>query len=144
MRVADADRRVRLQEQVRDRLADDVAPADDDGPRAVDRDLVLGQERHDPERRRRHVRRPAEVELAGVERVDAVDVLDRVDRAAIAAASSIWPGSGSWTRIPSIVVVGVQLGDGRVELLLGDVLRQLEVGRVACPPSAAASCLRRM
>ena len=72
---------------------------------------VLGEQRHDPERRRRHERRPAEVELAGVERVEAVDVLDRVDRAAITRASSIWPGSGSCTRIAVDRVVGVQLVD---------------------------------
>ena len=95
VRVADRDGRIRLQEQMRDRLADDVAAADDDRAGAVERDLVLGEQRHDPERRRRHVRRPPEVELARVERVDAVDVLDRVDRARSRAPRRGRPGAGA-------------------------------------------------
>ena len=47
----------------------------------VELDVVLGEQRHDPDRRRRHERRPAEVELPGVERMQAVDVLRRIDRA---------------------------------------------------------------
>ena len=68
-------------QQVRHRLADDVAAADHDRARAVELDRVLGEHRHHAERRRRDERRPAEVELAGVERMEAVDVLRRRDRA---------------------------------------------------------------
>ena len=80
-RVADGDGGVALEQQVRDRLADDLAAADHDRVRALELDVVLVQEGQDPERRRGNVRRLAEVELAGVERVEAVDVLDRLDGA---------------------------------------------------------------
>ena len=46
-RVADRDGRVLLEQQVRDRLADDRAAADHDGPRACQRDAVLAKERDD-------------------------------------------------------------------------------------------------
>ena len=44
---------------------------------------------------------PTEEELARVERVEPVDVLRRRDRAR-SRASSMWSGSGNWTRIASI------------------------------------------
>ena len=81
VRMAERHRRVRLLEQVHDGLADDRAAADHDRARAVELDVVLGEERHHAERRRRDDRRPAEVELARVQRMEAVDVLRRRDRA---------------------------------------------------------------
>ena len=62
---------------MRHRLADDLAAADDDGAAPLQLDPVLGEQLHDPGRRRRHERRVAEVELAGADRVEAVDVLRR-------------------------------------------------------------------
>ena len=66
-----------VEQQVRDRLADDLAAADDDGAAALQLDLVLVEQLHDPGRRRRHERRVPEIELAGADRVEAVDVLRR-------------------------------------------------------------------
>ena len=72
---------VTSQQEMRYRLSDDVTAAHDDRFRALERDVVIGEQRHDPDRRRRHERRPAEVELAGVEGMKAVDVLHRLDGA---------------------------------------------------------------
>ena len=48
LRVAERHGRVRLHQQVEHRLADDVRPADDDRPPALERHAVLGEQRHDP------------------------------------------------------------------------------------------------
>src|SRR6266498_3361873 len=45
-RMANGHSRVRVQEEQRSRLADDVAAPDDDCPRPLDRDLVLLEQRH--------------------------------------------------------------------------------------------------
>ena len=79
--MADRHGRVRLQQEVRHRLADDVAAADHHGPRTVELDVMLLEQRHHAARRRGDERRPSEVELAGVERMEPVDVLRRRDRA---------------------------------------------------------------
>ena len=86
---------------MRHRLADDGRAADDDGARALERDLVLVEHPHDPERRARDERRAAEVEPARVDRVDAVDVLRRGRSPRSPRFSSMWSGSGSWTSRPS-------------------------------------------
>ena len=101
VRVADRDGRVRLQQQVRHRLADDVAAADHDRARAVELDRVLASIAMTPTGVAADERRPAEEELAGVERMQAVDVLARGDRARSPAPRRCDPGSGSCTRIAS-------------------------------------------
>ena len=79
-RVAHRDGRVRLEEQHRDGLAHEWAPAQHDGLLPGQWDPVLVEQRHDAEGRRGHERLVAEIELARVERVQPVDVLDGLDR----------------------------------------------------------------
>ena len=77
--MTDRHRRVRLQEQLRGGLADDRASPDDDGPGTFELDRVLGKQRDHPDGGRWHEPRPAEVELAGVFRMESIDVLRRID-----------------------------------------------------------------
>ena len=78
-RVADGHGRVLAEKQVGDRLADDLAPADDDGVAALDLDAVLLEQHHHARRSRRQEGRAPEIEAAGARRVEAVDVLSLVD-----------------------------------------------------------------
>ena len=94
-----------------------------------DLDLVLVEHPHDPERRARDERRPAEVEPAGVDRVDAVDVLRGVDRLDHAVLVDV-VGQRQLDEDAVDVVVGVQLGDAREQLVLRRVGGQPEVARV--------------
>ena len=75
-----------------------------------ERDLVLVEHAHDPERRPGNERRPAEVEPARVDGMDAVDVLlgrDRLDHAVLVDVV----GQRQLDEEPVHVVVGVDLGD---------------------------------
>ncbi len=85
--------------------------------------LCSAQELHHAERRRTDERRAAEEELAGVERMQPVDVLRRGDRRGSPCASSMCAGSGSWTRIASTCVVGVQRRDPGEQIVLASSLR---------------------
>ena len=143
-RVADRHGRVRLQEQVRDRLADDVAAADDDGARALERDAVLGSSSAMiPSGVAGTSVGRAEVELAGVDRVEAVDVLDRVDgrdhRRLVEVLGQRRAGRGS-RRSTSSAFSSATIAE---QLLLGDRLRELR-STDAIPTSAAALCFSRM
>src|SRR3954447_26363216 len=118
--MADRHGRVRLQQQMRDRLADDVTAAYDDRLGTLERDPVLGQERHDPERGRRHERRPPEVELAGVEGMETVYVLDRVDRADQPRLVEVrWKRKLNEDSVDCLV--GVQLREERQQLSFRDI-----------------------
>ena len=142
VRVAERHGRVRLLQQVGHRLADDVAAADHDRARAVELDLVLLEQRHHSARSRGDDRRPAEVQLAGVHRMEAVDVLRRRDSP------------------DHLFLVEVrrqrQLDEDRVDVVGRVQLRELasssccvvSVGRrrsvASKPASTAALCLSRM
>ena len=78
----------RLEQQVRHRLADDVARPTTTARAPLSAISYSSSIAHDPERRARDERRAAEVEPAGVHRVDAVDVL-RGSIASIALVSSM-------------------------------------------------------
>ena len=69
------------EEKMSDGLADDLAPPDHDCMRALERHLVFVEQGEDPERCRGHQRRLSEVELPGVERMEAVHVFQRRDGA---------------------------------------------------------------
>ena len=102
-----------------------------------------GEELHDPERRRGDVTRSAEVEEAGVDRVEAVDVL-RGSTAEMTRASSMWSGSGSWTRIPSTSSSAFSRVDELEQLLLARVGGEAQVLRLDADLRPAALCFRRM
>ena len=78
--MAHRDRRVLPEEQQRERLPGDVAAPDDHRPAALDRHLVAVEQLQHGQRSRGRERRQAEVEAAGVLRIDAIHVLRRVDR----------------------------------------------------------------
>ena len=109
-----------------DRLADDVAPADHDSLGALERDAMVGKQRHDSERRRRHERWTSEVELAGVERMETVDVLERVD---CPDHSRLVELRREWKLDEDSIdgVGGVQRGDELEQLFFRDVLRELSI-----------------
>ena len=114
---------------MRDGLADDRGAADDDGARIAQRDLVLREHAHDPERRARDERRPAEVEAAGVHRVQPVDVLRGIDRLDHLRLVEV-VGQRQLDEDPVDGVVGIQVGEQREQLLLGRLGRQAHVLRV--------------
>ena len=89
-RVADGDRRVARSQQRRHRLADDLAAAQDDRVRALDRDLVGVEQGKDAGRRAGHETRPPLDQQADVLRMQAVHVLDGVDR--VEDPSRVVPG----------------------------------------------------
>ena len=128
-RVADRHGRVALEEEMRHRLADDRRAADHDGARALERDLVLVEHPHDAERRARDERRPAEVEAAGVDRVDPVDVLLRRDRLDDPVLVEV-VRQRELDEEPVDRVVGVERRDRREHVLLGRVRRELDVARL--------------
>ena len=130
VRVAERHGRVRLLQQVRHRLADDVAAADHDGTGAVELDLVLLEQRHHPARRRGDDRRPAEVQLAGVHRMEAVDVLRGSIRPGSPVPRRGATGSGSWTRIASTSSAAFSSATFVQQLLLRRLGRQPQVGGV--------------
>ncbi len=76
-RMADRHGGVPVQQQQGHRLADDVAPPDDDRPRARDRDLRSLQQLDDSRRRAGDQRRPILDQTSNVDRVKAVHVLVR-------------------------------------------------------------------
>ena len=101
----------------------------DDGARALGLDLVLGEHPHDPEWRARHEPRAAEVEAAGVHRVEPVDVLrgiDRLDHLGLVEVGR----QRQLDEDPVDGVVGVQLGEELKELVLRRVRREPKVVRV--------------
>src|SRR5581483_11003040 len=128
VRMADGDGCVRLLEQLRDRLPDDRAAADDDGPRAVELDPVLGEQRHHAARRCRDEPRPREEQLTGVQRVESVHVLQRVDGADHALlVDAARQRQLHEQRVDRLV--GVQLRDLVEQVVLRDRVRQPQVGR---------------
>src|SRR4029079_4639516 len=84
---------------------------------------------HDPERRARDERRPAEVEPARVDGMDAVDVLLRCDRLDHAVLVDV-VGRRKLDEQAVHAVVRVELGNRLEQLVLRQVGRQLEVARV--------------
>ena len=80
-RVADGDRRVGSEQQLRHRLAEQVRAADHDGLGALERRAGLREQQHHAGRRARPQAVAAQRERAGAERRQAVDVLERVDEA---------------------------------------------------------------
>ena len=84
--MADRHGGVLRQQQVRHRLAHDLAAADDDGAASLELDVVLGEQLHAPGRRGGNERRMSEVELAGADGMEAVDVLSRRNEARGGAA----------------------------------------------------------
>ncbi len=104
-RVADGHRRVAVQQQQRHRLADDVAAADDDRPRARDGDAGA-VEQFDDARRRARRRGPAGSARAG-RRWPGVKPSTSLagsiaSRTRVSASSPMPAGSGDCTRIPSM------------------------------------------
>ena len=79
-RVAGGDGGVGGQQQRRDRLADEVRAADDDGLGALERDVVAAQQLHHAGRRARAQAGAALGQQPGGDRREAVDVLGRVDQ----------------------------------------------------------------
>ena len=78
-RMADRHRGVAVQQQHRQRLADDVAAADDDRLPALDLDAFAVEQLHHTGRRARGERRRLLHEAAHVARMESVDVLRRID-----------------------------------------------------------------
>ena len=109
-----------VQEHHGHRLAHDVTTADHNCVRALQLDVVLPEQRHHPERRCWHVRRIAEVEVPGVERVEAVDVLDGLDSADDARLVGVLR-ERELDEDAVDRVFAVQLGDELEQLLLGGV-----------------------
>ena len=109
-----------MQEEQRHRLADDVAAPDHDGPGALERHVVLLEQGHDPHGSGSDVRRPAQRELAEVQRMEPVDVLPRVDRT-------------EHTRLVDLVrerQLDEKTIDRVVRVQLLDLLEQLFLGRL--------------
>ena len=128
-RVADRHGRVRLEQELRDRLADDVRPADDHRVLPGRVDPVFLQQPHDPERGRTDEVRPSEREQPGADRMEAVDVLGRVDRLDGRRLVQV----RRQRRLDEEAVdcvVGVQLRDDGQQLLLCDLSRQPLVERL--------------
>ena len=131
-----------VQQEQRDRLADDVAAADHDRVRALELDAVLVEEREHPERRPGHVRGGAREQQPGIDGMEAVDVLDRIDGADDAALVDL-RGQRQLDEDAVDRVVGVQLGDEVEQLALGRLLRQAQVS-ASIPTSSVAFCFIRM
>ena len=123
LRVRDRDGRIRLQQQVRHRLPDDVRAPDHDGPRPGDLDAVLVEQPHHAERGGGDERRPAQVEQAGVGGMESVDVLRRVERLDRHRLVEVLRQRRLDEDAVDRVVV-VQLLDHRDQLLLRDVRRK--------------------
>ena len=135
-RVADRHRRVPGQEEQRDGLADDGAAADHDGARALERHVVLVEQRQHPERRRRHERgRPASSSPA-LNGMEAVDVLDRVEARITCASSMVRQRQLDEDAVDR--VVGVQLARRARGAPPRSSRRQALVARV--DPDLAAPC----
>ena len=128
-RVADRDGRVRLQEQHRGGPAHDLAAADDDRLLARRVDAVRGEELHAAGRRRGDVERRAEVEVAGVDGMEAVDVLVRRDGVRHLRLVDVLR-ERKLDEDPVDLVVRVQLVDEREHVRLGRVRRQPDVAGV--------------
>ena len=127
--MADRHRRVLGEQQHRHRLADDLAPPDDDGFLALQLDPVLGEHGHDPERRRGHEEGLAEVETSCVQDVEAIDVLGRIHGAEDSRFVHV-PGKRELNEDPVDRIVGVELGDEVEDVALGRVGREAVVARV--------------
>ena len=78
--MRDRHRRVLRQEELRQRLADDVGAADHDRLEPVERGPHGLGEQHAAERRARRKRRQPGGQAAGIHGMEAVDILGRVDR----------------------------------------------------------------
>ena len=117
------------EQEVRDRLPDDDRPADHDCVGSLDRDLVLGEHAHDPERRAGDECGTPEVEPPGVHGVNAVDVLRRIhglDRFRLVDVA----GQRQLHEEAVHSVVGVQVCEESQELGLGGVRGQTDVPRL--------------
>ena len=137
-RVADRDRRVRLEQQHRGRAADDLAAADHDGVLARRVDVVGGQELHAARRRRGDVERRAEIEVPRVHGVKAVDVLAGASRVRHARLVHV-RGERQLHEDAVDLVVGVELFDEREHLRLRRA-RVRRMSRASMPASVAALC----
>ena len=136
-RVADRDGRVLGEQQVRHRLADDLAAADDDGATALELDAVLVEQLHASRGRGRNERRVSEIELAGAHRMEAVDVLRRRDEARRSAAVELLR-QGQLDEDAVHLVVSVEPLDELAQLLGRSLGRQPVVvaldARLECGP----------
>ena len=121
--------RVLGEEQERHRLSHDVRAADDDGARALELDLVVAEDLHDPRGCRRRERRAALEQEAGVRGMEAVHVLHRVDRVDDAVLVDLLR-QGELREDPGHARVGVQVGDEREQVGLGGVRGELVVDRL--------------
>ena len=128
-RVADRDGRVRLQEQHRGGPPDDLAAADDDRLLPGRVDAVRGQELHAADGRRGDVERRPEVEVAGVDGMEAVDVLVRRDGVRHLRLVDV-PRQRKLHEDPVDLVVRVQLVDEGEHVGLRGVGRQPDVAGV--------------
>ena len=126
------------QQQLRDRLADDVGAADHHGVHAGERGVHRLRQHDAAERRARHQRRQAAGKPPGIDRVKAVDVLGRVDRRDHLLGVDLL-GQRQLHQDAVHRRIGIELADQRQQFGLAHGLRQLVVERRACrlrpPPS---------
>ena len=120
-------------QQQAERAADRGAAADHGDLGAVQRDVVPPEQVHDAARRARQRAGEAQDEPAQVDRVQPVGVLVRVDQLQHPAGVDVL-GQRQLHDVAVAGVVGVELGDDRLDVLLGGVGAAGRGGSTRCPP----------
>ena len=142
-RVGDRDRRALVQQQQRDRLADDVRAADHHGLGAGDRDLVAAQQLHHAGRRAGAQAGLVRHQPADAQRVEAVDVLAGVDPVEHLLEVEARPAAAACTRMPSTRSSAFQRSTASEHLLLAEWSRAATRGTRPSRPRLQRSPLLR-